>query len=112
VLFRSKPIVQYDLKEGRVSAQGASLYASNDDTRDFANKISWLLDNEATRKDMGEYGYQRIINELSWDYEKNKLVDFYKKVLKTKTVAKTGTGTENKTETAPRKLKPAPEYIS
>ena len=107
-----KAIVQYDLKEGRVSAQGASLYANNDDTKDFADKITWLLDNETMRKEMGEYGYQRIINELSWDYEKNKLVDFYKKVLKTKTVTKAGTGTENKTETAPRKLKPAPEYIS
>ncbi|MEI9809903.1 MAG: glycosyltransferase family 4 protein [Bacteroidota bacterium] len=96
-----KPVVQYDLKEGRVSAQGASLYALNNDTKDFADKITWLLDNERDRKDMGEYGYQRIINELSWDYEKNKLVDFYKKVLKTKTVNETG-----------RKLKPAPEYIS
>jgi glycosyltransferase involved in cell wall biosynthesis len=99
-----KPIVQYDLKEGRVSAQGASLYAVNDDTKDFADKIDWLLNNEAIRKDMGDYGYQRIINELSWDYEKTKLVDFYKIVLKTKPVT-TESGTA-------RTLKPAPEYIS
>jgi len=96
-----KPIVQYDLKEGRVSALGASLYATNSDTKDFANKITWLLVNEDMRKEMGEYGYQRIINELSWDYEKNKLVDFYKKVLKTKPVAE-----------PVKKLKPSPEYIS
>lgn len=96
-----KPIVQYDLKEGRVSAQGASLYAINNDTKDFADKITWLLVNDELRREMGEYGYQRIINELSWDYEKNKLIDFYKKVLKTKPVAKTV-----------KKLKPSPEYIS
>ena len=85
-----KPIVQYDLKEGRVSAQGASLYATNNDTNDFAQKIIWLLDNETMRKEMGEYGYHRIINELSWEFEKNKLTDFYKKVLKTKPVPEPG----------------------
>lgn len=96
-----KPIVQYDLKEGRVSAQGASLYAANNDTKDFATKIAWLLDHEEEREKMGELGYQRIINELSWDYEKNKLVDFYKKVLKTKPVV-----------VRDRKLETAPNYSS
>jgi glycosyltransferase involved in cell wall biosynthesis len=96
-----KPIVQYDLKEGRVSAQTASLYANNTDTKDFADKITWLLDNEKDRKTMGEYGYQRIINELSWDFEKNKLVDFYKKVLKTKQITE-----------PERKLKTSPNYTS
>ena len=79
-----KPIVQYDLKEGRVSAAGASLYAKNGDTADFADKIEWLLDNEEERKAMGELGYQRIINELSWNHEKDKLINFYKTVLKTR----------------------------
>ena len=79
-----KPIVQYDLKEGRVSAQGASLYAINDDTVDFANKITWLLDNDIERKQMGEYGYNRVLTELSWDHEKGKLISVYKKVLKIK----------------------------
>jgi glycosyltransferase involved in cell wall biosynthesis len=95
-----KPIVQYDLKEGRVSAQGASLYATNNDTADFANKIEWLLDNEAARKEMGELGYQRIITELSWNYEKDKLTNFYKKVLRTKDVVP-----------AEKKLEPAPNYL-
>ncbi|MBL7738937.1 MAG: glycosyltransferase family 4 protein [Chitinophagaceae bacterium] len=80
-----KAIVQYDLKEGRVSALKASLYATNTDTKDFAEKITWLLDNEKARKEMGEYGYHRIITELSWDYEKTKLVNFYKQVLKIRT---------------------------
>lgn len=96
-----KAIVQYDLKEGRVSAQKASLYAANNDTKDFANKIGWLLDNEKTRKEMGEYGYQRILNELSWDYEKNKLIDFYKRVFRTKPVSEPD-----------RKLKTSPNYLS
>ena len=77
-----KPIVQYDLKEGKVSALSASLYATNTDTKDFANKISWLLNNCEERQKMGEYGYNRILNELSWNHEKDKLISVYKQALK------------------------------
>ena len=76
-----KPVVQFDLKEGRFSAQKASLYAKNTDIQDFASKIIYLLDNEQKRKEMGEFGYQRIINELSWDLESKKLISFYRKIL-------------------------------
>ena len=75
-----KPIVQYDLKEGRFSADHASLYASNTNTTDFADKIIWLLDHPEDRTRRGEYGYYKIVNELSWDYESRKLVDFFNNV--------------------------------
>lgn len=75
-----KPIVQYDLKEGRFSADMASLYASNTSTADFADKIIWLLDHPEDRISRGEYGYHKVVNELSWDHESRKLVDFFKKV--------------------------------
>ncbi|MEO5990700.1 MAG: glycosyltransferase [Ferruginibacter sp.] len=76
-----KPIVQYDLKEGRLSAQGASLYAENTSTEDFANKIMWLLDNKEERIKMGEIGYDRIINKLSWNHESQKLIHYYEHIL-------------------------------
>lgn len=76
-----KAIVQYDLKEGKFSAQKASLYAKNTDTKDFADKIMWLLDHEAERNEMAELGYNRVVNELSWEFESKKLVDFYERVL-------------------------------
>jgi glycosyltransferase involved in cell wall biosynthesis len=75
------PIVQFDLKEGRLSAQEASLYADNTSTKDFADKIIWLLDNKEERIKMGECGYERIINNLSWNYESQKLSNLYQKVL-------------------------------
>jgi len=75
-----KPVVQYDLKEGRFSAQKASLYAENTSTQDFAEKIIYLLDNESIRIEMGEYGYNRVLKELSWEYESKKLVDFYRMI--------------------------------
>ena len=76
-----KPIVQYDLKEGRFTAQEASLYAQCGNFIDFAEKIMQLIDDDKLRVKMGEYGYNRIINELSWDYESNKLINFYKLIL-------------------------------
>jgi glycosyltransferase involved in cell wall biosynthesis len=76
-----KPIVQYSLKEGRFSAQEASLYAKNTDPVDFANKINELLENEEMRTQMGEFGYKRVKNELSWEYESSKLVACYKALL-------------------------------
>ena len=77
-----KPIVQYDLKENRFSAQDASLYAVNTDPIDFADKIIWLLDRPDERATMGEFGYNRVLNELSWKYESQKLLSFYNKVFK------------------------------
>ena len=76
-----KPIVQFDLKEGRFSAQDASLYARPGDLTDFADKITYLLDNEAVRFRMGEFGYQRVLNELSWPHERGKLLRLYDRLL-------------------------------
>lgn len=76
-----KPIVQFDLKEGKASAQKASLYAKNNDTQDFAEKIMWLLDHEQESGEMAEYGYNRVLNKLSWEHESIKLSEFYARVL-------------------------------
>lgn len=76
-----KPIVQYDLKEGRFSAKEASLYAKPGDTKDFADKIITIIDTPQLKKKMSEFGYNRVVNELSWDYESQKLVTFYKRAL-------------------------------
>ena len=75
-----KPIVQFDLKEGKFSAQEASLYVKGADLKGFAESISYLLDNKDIRDEMSEFGYNRVINELSWDYEKSKLKSIYSKV--------------------------------
>jgi glycosyltransferase involved in cell wall biosynthesis len=76
-----KPIVQYDLKEGRVTAGDAALYAKCDSTSDFADKIIRLLDNEEQRRRMGEVGYQRIVHELCWDIQARNYVEFYAEIL-------------------------------
>jgi glycosyltransferase involved in cell wall biosynthesis len=74
----SKPIVQFDVLEGRFSAQDASLYAEADNIEDFALKISGLCDAPAEEKQrMGDFGYNRMKNELAWNYQRAKLLDAY-----------------------------------
>jgi len=77
-----KPIVQFTLKEGKLSAQAASLYAENTSSKDFADKIIWLLENNDERIRMGEYGYERVVNNLSWEHESQNLLNLYSKVFK------------------------------
>lgn len=72
-----KPIVQFDLTEGRFSAGDASLYAEKNDWRDMGDKILQLLDDPQRRKTMGRLGRERVENELSWEYEAPKLLDAY-----------------------------------
>ncbi|VAW79318.1 Glycosyltransferase, partial [hydrothermal vent metagenome] len=68
-----KPIVQFDLSEGRFSAQEASLYARENDEQDMANKIIELLDNPQKREEMGAFGRKRVEEELAWNHEVPKL---------------------------------------
>ena len=73
----AKPIVQFDLAEGRHSAQGASLYAARNDPLDMGTKIVELLDDPARRKTMGELGRRRVMEELEWQHEVPKLLAAY-----------------------------------
>lgn len=75
-----KPIVQFDVKEGRFSAQSASLYAKPNDSVDLAENILKLINNPKMRKKMGKYGYKRVKKELSWEKEKINLYKFYDKL--------------------------------
>ena len=73
----AKPIVQFDLAEGRFSAQDASLYAARNDPLDLGAKIVELLDDPDRRARMGEFGRRRVENELEWRYEVPKLLAAY-----------------------------------
>lgn len=72
-----KPIVQFDLTEGRFSAQQASLYARENDEQDLADKILELADDPERREQMGAFGRDRVLNKLEWKYEAPKLLAAY-----------------------------------
>lgn len=75
-----KPIVQFELTEGRYSAGEASLYAKPNDERDLAGKIIALLDDPDARASMGRFGRERVERELSWRHEAPKLLAAYERL--------------------------------
>ncbi len=75
-----KPIVQFDLTEGRFSAGEAALYSDNkNQVPDFAAKILWLLENPGARQTMGQFGRRRVEQELAWEYSVGNLLAAYRR---------------------------------
>ncbi len=72
-----KPIVQFDLTEGRFSAGEASLYARPNDVADFAMKLGELLDDPERRATMGAIGRQRVEGGLAWHHQIPRLLEAY-----------------------------------
>lgn len=79
-----KPIVQFDLTEGRYSAADSSLYAARNDAHDLARKLLSLLDDPERRARMGALGRWRVENELEWKYEVPNLLSAYEAVVATR----------------------------
>jgi glycosyltransferase involved in cell wall biosynthesis len=72
-----KPIVQFDLTEGRFSAGEASLYARPNDVADFAMKLCELLDDPDRRATMGAIGRSRVEGGLAWHHQIPRLLEAY-----------------------------------
>ena len=78
----TRPVVLFDLTEGRRSAGDAALYAHPNDPVDFAAQIIKLLDSEPLRRQLGEIGRKRIEEKLNWEIQKSALLDAYDTALK------------------------------
>jgi glycosyltransferase involved in cell wall biosynthesis len=70
----SKPVVMFDLKEGRRTVGEGALFARPDDPIDLANQIEKLLDSESLRRKLGEFGRKRTEKGLNWEAQSAKLV--------------------------------------
>jgi glycosyltransferase involved in cell wall biosynthesis len=77
-----KPIVQFDLHEGRVSAGEASLYAKRNDVTSLADGIIQLVDDSEMAARMGQIGRQRLVTTLSWELQIPKLLGAYERALR------------------------------
>jgi glycosyltransferase involved in cell wall biosynthesis len=76
-----KPVVQFELTEGRVSAGDASWYARPNDVADLAQKMVALLADEQQRIHMGAIGRDRLERLLSWQHEAPRLLAAYDNLL-------------------------------
>ena len=77
-----KPIVTYDLKETRWSAQDAAFYVKPNNELEFAEGIAKLMDRPDLRAQMGEFGRQRVHRDLKWDVVGQNLLRAYAKLFK------------------------------
>ena len=76
------PVVLFELTEGRRSAADAALYARPDDTIDFAEQVSRLLDSDSLRQTLGSRGRERIETIFNWEIDKKALLEAYAMALK------------------------------
>ncbi|MEU5161094.1 glycosyltransferase family 4 protein [Streptomyces sp. NPDC020875] len=72
-----RAIVSFDLKEARVSAGDAAVYAPDDDEAEFARLIALLLDDPDRRARMGRIGRERVDGPLSWRNSQTALLAAY-----------------------------------
>lgn len=63
------PVVAFDLRETRISAGPAGVYAEPNDVEDLARALVELLDDESRRRQMGAAGRTRIVSELAWSHQ-------------------------------------------
>ena len=74
------PVVAFDLRETRISASDAAVYATPNDVEEFAKLLVDLVDDEPRRRSMGRAGRARIENELAWEHQAPRYVGVYEKL--------------------------------
>ena len=72
-----KPLVQFDLTEGRASAADAALYARPNDPLDFADQIARLIEDPELARRLGQIGRARVLERLSWGHSVPALLAAY-----------------------------------
>ena len=72
------PVVAFDLRETRVSAGDAGVYATPNDVREYAKAIVALMDDESRRSQMGKLGRIRVERELAWGYQRRAYLGVYR----------------------------------
>ena len=74
------PVVAFDLRETRISAGDAAVYATPNDVGEFAQLLVDLLDDESRRFTMGLAGRARIEHALAWKHQAPRYVEVYEKL--------------------------------
>lgn len=75
------PVVAFDLKETRRSADDAALYAVPNDIDAFSQHFAALLDDPELRSALGDRGRERVQKHLAWDYSREQLILAYQQAV-------------------------------
>jgi glycosyltransferase involved in cell wall biosynthesis len=76
----SVPVVAFDLRETRISAQDAAVYAPPNEVEAFARAIVDLLDDEPQRLAMGQRGRTRVVDTLAWSHQRTNYLNVYREL--------------------------------
>jgi glycosyltransferase involved in cell wall biosynthesis len=76
-MAHGKPIVSFDLKETRFSAQDAALFVPPNDELAFARAIVLLMDDSELRRKLGSRGRERVEKDLQWSVTGQNLLVAY-----------------------------------
>jgi glycosyltransferase involved in cell wall biosynthesis len=71
------PVVAFDLRETRVSADDAAVYVTPNDVHEYAKAIVALMDSESTRARMAKLGRARVEQELAWSRQRDAYLGVY-----------------------------------
>jgi len=82
-----KPIVGFDLRETRRTAESGALYARPNDLEDFATKIAELIAHPERRLSMGRLGASRVQTRLAWQYSVPNLLNVYQSLAQARIAA-------------------------
>jgi glycosyltransferase involved in cell wall biosynthesis len=75
------PLVAFDLRETRISADDAAVYVPPGDLHGYARAIIDLMDDEPRRAELGRIGRARVEQELAWNYQERAYLDVYRGLL-------------------------------
>jgi glycosyltransferase involved in cell wall biosynthesis len=75
------PVIAFDLRETRVSAGDAAVYAAPNDVHDYALAIAALMDDETSRARLGKLGRARVEQELAWSHQQRAYLSVYDDLL-------------------------------
>jgi len=76
----SLPVLAFDLRETRVSAADAAVYATPNVVEEMALLLVELTDDEPRRRSMGEAGRARVEQELAWSHQAARYLSVYERV--------------------------------
>jgi glycosyltransferase involved in cell wall biosynthesis len=75
------PMVAFDSKETRYSADGAALLVQPGDIKGYSVALKHLINNPEMRQQMGQAGFKRVKEELNWEKAAKNLKNAYESLV-------------------------------
>jgi glycosyltransferase involved in cell wall biosynthesis len=75
------PVLAFDLRETRASAEEAGIYATPNDVKEMSRLLVDLIDDEPRRQTMGSAGRRRIEEKLAWSHQEPHYLSVFDQLL-------------------------------